>query len=138
MLPSSNMLGFQRFCRKSYFYSFSEEVVSATGPFQDHWKNKSCTRETLNLSAYADKSTDIFFYKYIYMVRNHQDEYTYLKLLFFLKISRHLFLGVNWIGQWIPRHDWRGIARDIKNSNFHFQHSTKDDNKVGTINKAEM
>ena len=30
-----------------------------------------------------------------------------------------------------------GIARDIQNINFHFQHY-KNDNKVGTIYKAEM
>ena len=31
----------------------------------------------------------------------------------------------------------RGIARDIQNSHFNFEHSTKNDNKVVTIYKAE-
>ena len=71
------------------------------------------------------------------MVRNHQDGYTYLNLHFFLLqyTETSIFL-VKLIVQWIFDGNGRGIARDINKINFHFQNSTKNGNKVGTIYKV--
>ena len=75
------------------------------------------------------------------MVRNHQDGYPYLNLsylFYFFKLPETLIFLVNSIGQWIHGDEGQGNTRDIQKSNFHFQHSTKNGNKVGTIYKAEM
>ena len=56
--------------------------------------------------------------------------------LLLLKIYRIVIFLEKLIGQWIPDHDGRGIARDITKNYFHFQNATKNDNKVGTIYKV--
>ena len=44
---------------------------------------------------------------------------------------------VTFFDQWIPEHKERNITSDILNTHFHFQHSTKNGYKVGTIYKTE-
>ena len=70
------------------------------------------------------------------MVRNHQDGYPYINLSFFFffwKYIEALIFLEKVIGQRIPDRDGRGIARDIKKNDFHFQNLTKNGNKVWTI-----
>ena len=58
--------------------------------------------------------------------------------LVFENCQKPYFFLVNSIGQWIHGDEGRGITRDIQKNHFYFQHSTKKNNKVGTIYKAEM
>ena len=61
---------------------------------------------------------------------------TFHNFLLLLKIYRIFNFLEKLIGQCIPDRDGRGIARDIKKNNFHFQNATKNGNKVGTIYKV--
>ena len=68
----------------------------------------------------------LHFCPIMYMVRNHQNGYSYLNLSLFclFKFPDLIFL-VKLICQWILDGEGQGIAMDILKNHFHFQKSAK-------------